>query len=320
MSLRDSIEHQIVSNKALVEQQDRRSMNLEEKLNNSLNDILKSSGYIFEIVHGRKKQSNLVTGTNSQLISPVITSQLSNNIKAFEDILDDTICKFNDTKWCVDQMLQNRQKQEELKLKEEEEKQRRIKEDDERKKQEEEEAKRRKKEEEEAAKIKKEKEEEEARAEKARKQKEQEQKEQEQKARDSKKTEKKDNGFNDNFDNFMSPSFDFNLNDLPTTNDKGLDIPNPSDILSSISYNGMPGSKDAANLDKNTQNADTNSNNDLNLDMNNLLENDALLLDGLDMNMLDQGFDSTNPSGGGTNNLQDEEFDVDNFLNQFGGD
>ncbi|CUM54578.1 unnamed protein product [Debaryomyces tyrocola] len=295
-------------------------MNLEEKLNNSLNDILKSSGYIFEIIHSRKKQSNLITGTNNQLITPVITSQLTNSITKFEDVLDDTICKFNDTKWCVEQMLQNRQKQEELKLKEEEEKQRRIKEDDERKRLEEEEAKKRKKEEEEAR-IKKEKEEEQAKEEELRKKKEQEQKEKEQKQRESlKENEKKGDANNDNFDSFMSPSFEFNLNDLPTTNERGIDIPNPSDILSTISYDGFPEGKDSKNGDTNVPNNESNNNNDLDLDMNNLLDNDALLLDGLDMNMLDQGFDGTNPNGNGVNDLQDEEFDVDNFLNQFGAD
>lgn len=294
-------------------------MNLEEKLNNSLSDILKSSGYIFEIIHSRKKQSNLVTGKNNQLITPVITSQLSNSISKFEDILDDTICKFNDTKWCVEQMLQNRQKQEELKLKEEEEKQRRVKEADERKQLEEEEAKKRKKDEEVAAKIKKEKEAEQAKQEELRKQRKQDQKE-----KDNRRAiEKKDadnNGFNNNFDNFMSPSFEFNLNDLPTTNEKGIEIPNPSDILSGITYNDMSDRKDSANLESNAQNNDSNNNNDMDLDMNNLLDNDALLLDGLDMNMLDQGFDGRNQSSNAPNDLQDEEFDVDNFLNQFGAD
>ncbi|CUM51802.1 uncharacterized protein AC631_03336 [Debaryomyces fabryi] len=297
-------------------------MNLEEKLNNSLNDILKSSGYIFEIIHSRKKQSNLITGPNNQLITPVITSQLTHSITKFEDILDDTICKFNDTKWCVEQMLQNRQKQEELKLKEEEEKQRRIKEDDERKRLEEEEAKKRKKEEEEAARIKKEKEEQQAKEEELKKKKEQEQKEKEQKERESRiQNEKKTETNNDNFDTFMSPSFEFNLNDLPTTNERGMDIPNPSDILSTISYDGFSESKDPKNPDTNFPNNESNNNNnDLDLDMNNLLDNDALLLDGLDMNMLDQGFDGNNTNGNGVNNLQDEEFDVDNFLNQFGAD
>ena len=118
----------------------------------------------------------------------------------------------------------------------------------------------------------------------------------------------------------MSPSFEFNLNDLPTTNERGIDIPNPSDILSTISYDGFAESKDSKKADTNIPNDESNNNNDLDLDMNNLLDNDALLLDGLDMNMLDQGFDGTNPNGNGVNDLQDEEFDVDNFLNQFGAD
>ena len=45
---------------------------------------------------------------------------------------------------------------------------------------------------------------------------------------------------------------------------------------------------------------------DNNLDMNNILENDELILDGLNMILLDNG-DHVN-----------EEFDVDSFLNQFG--
>ena len=45
---------------------------------------------------------------------------------------------------------------------------------------------------------------------------------------------------------------------------------------------------------------------DNNLDMNNILENDELILDGLNMTLLDNG-DHAN-----------EESDVDSFLNQFG--
>ena len=45
---------------------------------------------------------------------------------------------------------------------------------------------------------------------------------------------------------------------------------------------------------------------DNNLDMNNILENDELILDGLNVTLLDNG-DHVN-----------EEFDVDSFLNQFG--
>ncbi|KHC59612.1 hypothetical protein W5Q_04039 [Candida albicans SC5314] len=45
---------------------------------------------------------------------------------------------------------------------------------------------------------------------------------------------------------------------------------------------------------------------DNNLDMNNILENDESILDGLNMILLDNG-DHVN-----------EEFDVDSFLNQFG--
>lgn len=290
-------------------------MNLEEKLNSSLDDILKSSGYIFEIIHNKKKQSNLVTGTNNQLINPTITTQLSNSIAKFDDILNDAISKFNDTKWCVELILENKQKQEELKLKEEEEKQRKIKEQDEKRRHEEEEARKRKLEEEEnATKAKKEKEER-AKIEELKRQKEL----QEQKNTNKPDQENNNSGDNDNFDNFMSPSFEFNLNDLPKANDQDTGIPNPSDILSTISYNGLTDSK-TPNIDKGGTNNSAPNNNDLDLDMNNLLGNDDLILDGLNISILDQGFDDPSKNDDGNNGLQDDEFDVDNFLNQFGGD
>ncbi|ODV79564.1 uncharacterized protein CANTADRAFT_41829, partial [Suhomyces tanzawaensis NRRL Y-17324] len=138
--------------------------NLQAKLDNSLNDILKTSGYIFEIINNNKKQSNLITGSNNQLITPTITSQLASNISKFDEILDDTLSKFNDARWCIEMMLENKQRQEELKLKEELEKQKKLKEEEERKRLEEEalkrqeEARRRKEEEDAHAKAKAEKE------------------------------------------------------------------------------------------------------------------------------------------------------------------
>ena len=80
----------------------------------------------------------------------------------------------------------------------------------------------------------------------------------------------------DNFDDFIG----FDIND--NTNDE--------DMLSNMDYEDLK-------LPATTDN---------NLDMNNILENDELILDGLNMTLLDNG-DHVN-----------EEFDVDSFLNQFG--
>ena len=56
----------------------------------------------------------------------------------------------------------------------------------------------------------------------------------------------------------------------------------------------------------------------MDLDMNNLLGNDELILDGLNMSLLEGGFDAGD-NGNNANNAQiGDEFDVDNFLNQFG--
>ena len=84
----------------------------------------------------------------------------------------------------------------------------------------------------------------------------------------------------DNFDDFIG--FDINGN----TNDE--------DILSNMDYEDLK-------LDDKVP-----ATTDNNLDMNNILENDELILDGLNMTLLDNG-DHVN-----------EEFDVDSFLNQFG--
>lgn len=156
----------------------------------------------------------------------------------------------------------------------------------------------------------------------------------------------------------ISPTFDFNLDELANDEDSKIDIPNPSDILSSMNYTGKDargGEKNGTSKDSTTKNGNNNNNNnnknnntnnnsnnnqnntssgngnntnhnnsngtdgntggmnDLDLDMNNLLGSDTLLLDGLNMNLLDQGL------AGDTNIGEDEEFDVDSFLNQFGG-
>lgn len=320
-------------------------MNLESKLNESLNDVLKSSGYIFEIINNNRKQSNLITGSNNQLISPAISLQLSNSINKFDEILDETVSKFNDAKWCVEQILENKQKQEELKLKEEIERQKRKAEEERRRKEEEErrrkeeEERRRKEEEEKAAaaaaaekarqeeqiRLAREKEENERRQneENERKRQEEYQKRQQQEQQQQQQQQQSNNDIND----FMTDGFDFDMGDLGDAGDKGgLDIPNPSDILSSISYNGAPDLKNENPNPNPSNNNNDNSNNkpnanDLDLDMNNLLGNDELILDGLNMNILDQGYANDNPSVGNDMNAMEgeEEFDVDNFLNQFGG-
>ncbi|KGQ98998.1 hypothetical protein MEU_00598, partial [Candida albicans P37005] len=84
----------------------------------------------------------------------------------------------------------------------------------------------------------------------------------------------------DNFDDFIG----FDIND--NTNDE--------DILSNMDYEDLK-------LDDKVP-----ATTDNNLDMNNILENDESILDGLNMTLLDNG-DHVN-----------EEFDVDSFLNQFG--
>lgn len=244
-------------------------MSLETKLNDSLNDVLRSAGYITEIINNNRKQSNLVTGSNSQLIIPAITQQLQNSILRFDTILEDTIGKFNDAKWCLEQMIESKQKQEEIKHKEEVERQKK------------EEAERKRKEDEERKRL-----EDEGRK-----------REEEKKKLDDSKPKDEPDTLND----FMSPSFDFNPSKLPDDPGMALDIPNPSDILSSINY-----------TDK-TEPTTAKSGEDL--DLNNLLGNDELILDGLNMSLLDLG----GLDAGQDNDLNEEEFDVDNFLNQFGG-
>ncbi|KAK6198491.1 mediator complex subunit 2-domain-containing protein [Scheffersomyces amazonensis] len=344
-------------------------MNLQTKLNNSLNDVLKTSGYIFEIIGNNKKQSNLITGTNNQLISPAITAQLANSISKFDDILDETISKFNDARWCIDQIIENKQKQEELKLKEELERRKR---EEERQRLEEEERRiqeAKKKEEEAAAKLKAEKEAAEKQkaaeaAELKRKMEEQIKKAKEEEAQRKKLEEenkKREEQSNQDFGDLMSTNdFDFlgdiNMNsgkdllssmgfsnDPPLTsvggnngnNDFNMDLGDltgvalgvePSNSGSNINTNAPPsgilddnvGSINGGSGNSNNRNGEGDLegvSGDLDLNMNNLLENDESILDGLNMSILEQGYDNNN--AGALPN--DEDFDVDNFLDQFGG-
>ncbi|KAK6453668.1 mediator complex subunit 2-domain-containing protein [Scheffersomyces xylosifermentans] len=316
-------------------------MNLQTKLDSSLNDILKTSGYIFEIINNNKKQSNLITGTNNQLITPAITAQLASNIAKFDDILDETLSKLNDTRWCLDQIIENKQRQEELKLKEEMERQKKLKEEEERKRKdeerrkEEEEAKRRKEEEEAAARAKAEKEaadrakaEEQAKIrreleEKDRKAREEQEKERQRQEEEDKNQDELQKQQNNDFNQFISP-FGF---DLDSGNDKnsGVDIPNPVDMLSSINYNDPAFSLDSLGGGEKSVKGDEGNGNDdnlaaalddneMNLELNNLLGTDESILDGLDMSLLDQGYEVNV-----NDQVNNDDFDVDNFLNQFGG-
>lgn len=285
-------------------------MNLEERLNTTFNDVLRSSGYIFEIINNNKRQSNLITGPNNQLITGAVANQLAQSIAQFDQILDETVSKFNDARWCVEQIVDNRQKQEELKAQEELERQKK-------------ELERKRKEEEEAARLKKEQEEklvEENRLkelERDAKEKERREKEQQAKAKDelsqndiksesnSHPTTSAGNNSSMGVSTGMSaktePSLMDNAFDLDLDLGKDQDLLNPSDILSTISYkdgNNGEGNK----LDSSLDNMD--------LDFDAVLNGGEPMMDGLNMDLLDQDFDM----GGG----MEEEFDVDNFLNQIG--
>ncbi|KAL1570814.1 Mediator of RNA polymerase II transcription subunit 2 [Candida albicans] len=203
--------------------------NLQTRLHNSLDEILKSSGYIFEIIDQNRKQSNVITSPNNELIQKSITQSLNGEIQNFNAILDQTVSKLNDAEWCLGVMVKKKKKHDELKVKEEEAK----------------------KKEEEAKK----------------------------KEEEAKKSEIALQKF-DNFDDFIG----FDIND--NTNDE--------DMLSNMDYEDLK-------LDDKVP-----ATTDNNLDMNNILENDESILDGLNMTLLDNG-DHVN-----------EEFDVDSFLNQFG--
>lgn len=266
-------------------------MNLESRLTDTLNDVLRSSGYIFEIVNNNKRQSNLITGPNNQLIPPPVISQLASSIAQFDLILDETVSKFNDARWCVEQMVENKQKQEEMRIQEELERQKKAEAD--RKRKEEEEAELKRKEEEKKVAEVKAKREEEERTQRAAKEKEE---------KERKEAEQRKQKEEPQLDDIMNSGFDFDM-EL----EKGLDIPNPSDILSSISYkDGLPDENPPDGKSSNPPKVDN-----MDLDMNNVLGGEQSLLEDLNMDLLGQDFNGG--LGGG-----EEEFDVDNFLNQFG--
>lgn len=277
-------------------------MSLEDRLTDTFNDVLRTSGYIFEIINNNKRQSNLIAGPNNQLIPGPVTNQLAKSIAQFDLILDETLGRFNDARWCVEQIVDNRQRQEELKAQEEMERQKKA------------ESERKKKEEEEAARKKKE--DEEARAKEASEREKQakEQQEREQKARDEQKKNVSASGAAsaaaNNSDTsattkgnstaktdglMMDSAFDLDL-DL----DKDQDLLNPLDILSTISY--KDGSSAPSKLDASLDS--------MNLDFDDVLSGGQSVLEDLNMDLLDQDFDA----GQG----MEEEFDVDTFLNQIG--
>ncbi|KHC48891.1 hypothetical protein MEW_04403, partial [Candida albicans P60002] len=94
--------------------------NLQTRLHNSLDEILKSSGYIFEIIDQNRKQSNVITSPNNELIQQSITQSLNGEIQNFHAILDQTVSKLNDAEWCLGVMVEKKKKLDELKVKEEE--------------------------------------------------------------------------------------------------------------------------------------------------------------------------------------------------------
>ncbi|KAF6069031.1 Mediator complex subunit 2 family protein [Candida albicans] len=93
--------------------------NLQTRLHNSLDEILKSSGYIFEIIDQNRKQSNVITSPNNELIQKSITQSLNGEIQNFHAILDQTVSKLNDAEWCLGVMVEKKKKLDELKVKEE---------------------------------------------------------------------------------------------------------------------------------------------------------------------------------------------------------
>lgn len=279
-------------------------MSLEERLTNTFNDILRSSGYIYEIINNNTRQSNLITGPNNQLIPSPVTNQLARSIAQFDQILDETISKFNDARWCVEQIVDTRQKQEELKAQEELERQKRA--ELERKKKEEEEAARKKLEENRLLEEKRAKELElelDAKEKEKEKEKEQQAKEKERKSRSegasgtvSSNNVGKGNAATGPMKelSLMDNAFDLDL-DL----DKDQDLLNPSDILSTINYkNDNMANKPDTGLDN------------MDLDFDAVLNGGPSVLEDLNMDLLDQDFDA----GQGL----EEEFDVDTFLNQIG--
>ncbi|KGU05305.1 hypothetical protein MEY_04476, partial [Candida albicans 19F] len=93
--------------------------NLQTRLHNSLDEILKSSGYIFEVIDQNRKQSNVITSPNNELIQKSITQSLNGEIQNFNAILDQTVSKLNDAEWCLGVMVEKKKKLDELKVKEE---------------------------------------------------------------------------------------------------------------------------------------------------------------------------------------------------------
>ena len=93
--------------------------NLQTRLHNSLDEILKSSGYIFEIIDQNRKQSNVITSPNNELIQKSITQLLNGEIQNFHAILDQTVSKLDDAEWCLGVMVEKKKKLDELKVKEE---------------------------------------------------------------------------------------------------------------------------------------------------------------------------------------------------------
>ncbi|EEQ43141.1 hypothetical protein MEQ_00001 [Candida albicans P87] len=93
--------------------------NLQTRLHNSLDEILKSSGYIFEIIDQNRKQSNVITSPNNELIQKSITQSLNGEIQNFHAILDQTVSKLDDAEWCLGVMVEKKKKLDELKVKEE---------------------------------------------------------------------------------------------------------------------------------------------------------------------------------------------------------
>lgn len=288
-------------------------MNLEERLNQSLNDILRTSGYVFEIINNNKRQSNLITGPNNQLIPPPMMEQLSQKIAGFELILDETVMKFNDAPWCVDQIVQNKKKQEEQKIQEEMERQKR--EEEERKRKAEEEALAQKKkqqqeqeQEEQAARLREREREEKARQEEqqrlSQERAERENQQNIQNMQNQRELQQQQNQENSagGQNDLMDSNFDLDM-DM----DKDLEIPNPADILS-MNFKDQSGNDPRNGL----ENGASNNTDPGDIDMNSMMKGDDALLDDLNMDLLGQDFDE------GLGGAGEEEFDVENFLNQFG--
>ena len=93
--------------------------NLQTRLHNSLDEILKSSGYILEVIDQNRKQSNVITSPNNELIQKSITQLLNGEIQNFHAILDQTVSKLDDAEWCLGVMVEKKKKLDELKVKEE---------------------------------------------------------------------------------------------------------------------------------------------------------------------------------------------------------